>query len=252
MEKVRKPFQGVGNIVRFNWHFYVLSTTGLILLLLLSRNLAAPFNLYINFFCGLVFCSIFISLLVSFYIYDLSGLYRFGWLDKLSSNDQILNINAGFDETSNMLSRRFKNAKLTVLDFYDPLKHTEVSIKRARKTYPPFPGTQQVATENLQLQSETTDLIFLIFAAHEIRDEQERIQFFKALHKALHPGGQIFITEHLRDLPNFLAYNIGFLHFHSKKSWLKTFATADFKIHKEQKHTPFISTFILHKNGNSF
>ncbi|MCW3084970.1 MAG: Methyltransferase type 11 [Bacteroidetes bacterium] len=252
MEKVRKPFQGVGNIVRFNWHFYVLSIAGLIVLLLLGSRLSSTFHFYLNIGCLLISASIFISLLVSFYIYDLSGLYHFNWLNKLSCDGEIININAGFDETSDLLTQRFKNAKLRVLDFYDPVKHTEVSIKRARKAYPPFPGTLQINTTDLQLQSETTDLIFLIFAAHEIRDEQERIQFFKTLHAALRPGGQIYITEHLRDVPNFLAYNIGFFHFHSKATWRKTIAAADLQIHKELKHTPFISTFILHKNGNSF
>jgi SAM-dependent methyltransferase len=252
MEKVRTPMQGVANIMRFNWHFYVVSGIGLIVLLLLGSRLSPTLHFYLNIFCALASLSIFISLFVSFYIYDLSGLYCFKWLDQLSSDGNIININAGFDETSDFLAQHFKNAKLTVLDFYDPIKHTEVSIKRARKAYSPFPGTLHINTVDPPLQNESADLIFMIFAAHEIRNEQERILFFKSLHKALRPGGQIFMTEHLRDLPNFLAYNIGFFHFHSKATWRKTLAAADLNIYAELKHTPFISTFILHKNGNSF
>ena len=92
----------------------------------------------------------------------------------------------------------------------------------------------------------------LIFAAHEIRNEEERSLFFKELARILKPGGNIVVTEHLKDLPNFMAYNIGFLHFHSKRSWLTTFKSADLILKKETKQTPFISTFILCKNGNSF
>ena len=63
------------------------------------------------------------------------------------------------------------------------------------------------------------------------------------------PKGQVIVTEHLRDTANFIAYNIGFLHFHSKETWLQTFRNAGFKVFQEIKITPFISTFILTKNG---
>ena len=42
MATLRKPFQGVWNIVRFNWHFYVLSLGGLLVLLWLARELHGP------------------------------------------------------------------------------------------------------------------------------------------------------------------------------------------------------------------
>lgn len=58
--------------------------------------------------------------------------------------------------------------------------------------------------------------------------------------------------EHLRNTPNFLAYNIGFFHFYSKAIWLKNFNTAKLKLVKEIKHTPFISIFVLEKNGTAY
>ena len=45
----------------------------------------------------------------------------------------ITNINAGFDETSYILDDKFPNATIKAFDFYDAEKHTEASIKRARK-----------------------------------------------------------------------------------------------------------------------
>lgn len=250
MEQIRKPFQGIMNIVRFNWHFYLMSLSFVLLVFLLANRLTTVdiFFYIIGFFALIISV---VSLSVSWYVYDLSGLYNFKWLSPSSNEECIVNINAGFDETSGLLSHRFPNAETIVLDFYDPLKHTEISIKRARKAYPVFPGTQQVSTIKLGIREESADKIFLILSAHEIRNEKERIGFFKELNLTLKPGGKIFVVEHLRDLPNFLAYNIGFFHFHSKPTWLKTFDAAQLEIQAELKETPFISTFILKKSGDT-
>ena len=254
MEKIRKPFQGVWNIVRFNWHFYVLSFGVLLLLLLFSNYTNSTFRPYLFIVGLLIFLPTFISLSVSYYVYDLSGLYNLNWVTDFIDTERntIVNINAGFDETSILLKNKFPNSELLVFDFYDPKKHTEVSIKRARKAYALFPSTKSVTTTNLPTLDNSADKIFVIFAAHEIRNEQERIEFFKELKRVLKPAGQIFITEHLRDIPNFLAYNIGFLHFYSKQTWLDIFELTGLTLKKEQKITAFISTFTLTKYGVAF
>ncbi|MBK7882451.1 MAG: methyltransferase domain-containing protein [Chitinophagaceae bacterium] len=253
MERIRKPFQGIWNIIRFNWHFYILSGLLIFLACCFNTFLQTPYYYFINVFCLLVILTTIISLLVSFYVYDLSGLYKLNWLEELmiESNKKIVNINAGFDETSILLKAKFPNAELVALDFYDPKKHTEISIKRARKAYPPFPGTKQVNTSRLSLKDNYADAIFVILSAHEIRNEQERNIFFCELKRILQPDGKIIVTEHLRDIPNFLAYNIGFFHFMPKVSWYKTFTNAGLHISKEIKITPFITTFILEKYGNT-
>lgn len=246
---MRKPFQGVWNIVRFNWHFYILALLFFIITLSFLIFIKTPFDVYLSVLGILIFSSTFISLAVSYYIYDFSGLYELNWVKNSNKHYEIVNINSGFDETSHLLKNKFPNAKLSVLDFYDPKKHTEVSIKRARKAYPLFPNTKSVTTNNLALADNEADLIFLTFATHEIRNEQERIIFFKELKRILKPSGQIIVSEHLRDTTNFLAYNIGFLHFYSRKTWYKTFETANFVVKKEEKLTPFISKFTLTKYG---
>lgn len=250
---MRKPFQGVWNIIRFNWQYYVLSAVAIVALLLLRNNLPAALRAAAIVLVLLIVISTFISLAVSFFIYDLSNLYKLTWLDKMQiiSGSKIVNINAGFDETSNLLKSKFANADLTVLDFYDQTKHTEVSIKRARKAYPPYPNTQQTSTTHLPLQDNSADNVFAILSAHEIRNDEERVSFFKEINRVLSVTGQIIVTEHLRDRANFLAYNIGFFHFHSKTTWLKTFQSAGLKVASEIKITPFITTFILCKNGTA-
>lgn len=250
MAAIRKPLQGTINIIRFNWHFYLLALMTVILLLAAAEYF--PLIALFGYAAAiLVLLLILSSLAVSCFVYDLSGLYSLHWLDHLSpnKNDMIVNINAGFDETSEILKARLPHRRFYLFDFYDPAKHTEVSIKRARKMYPPPDGTQMIRTSSIPLEDNSADKVFVIFAAHEIRDTREKILFFKELKRVLKPGGKILVTEHLRDLPNYLAYHIGSFHFYPLQSWKNLFGEAGLEISGRFKTTPFITTFMLIKNG---
>lgn len=247
MAIMRKPFQGVVNIIYFNWHFYLLTVLVLILSLLIINFFPTQNSKLVFIIILLTFLPLLISLLVSFYVYDLSHLYQLSWMEGLNGK-KILNINAGFDETSHIIKQKYPLTELTVCDFYDPNAHTEVSIKRARKCYPPGPETIQVSTSLLPFPNNTFAMSFAILSAHEIRNNKERVQFFLELSRVT--GGQIFVTEHLRNMNNFLAYTIGFFHFHSRKTWINAFNNANLKVVKEIKSTPFVTTFVLVKHGN--
>ncbi len=250
MELKRKPFQGVFNIIRFNWHFYLAASLVIISGLYLKGYLNEQIQPFIFWFALVTTATLVFSLVVSFYIYDLSKLYQIKWLPKLERKS-VLNINAGFDETSKIINSRLYNCDLKVCDFYNPLKHTEISIKRARKAYPPFKNTIQVTTNKLPFTSNFFDYSLAVLSAHEIRDEEERVTFFRELHRVTKSTGRVFVTEHLRDWKNFVAYTVGAFHFHSKWTWLKTFEKSNFKVQREFKITPFITTFILVKNGDA-
>lgn len=252
MEQMRSPFQGLFNIIRFNWHYYAFAISIIIAMVLISFYLPKALTVYFLVAGIIVISLMLISLMVSFYVYDLSGIYQFKWLAPAADEKLVVNINAGFDETSHLLQHHFKTAELIALDFYNPELHTEVSIKRARKAYPPCPGTRATTTSRLPLSDNSADKVFAILSAHEIRDEKERITFFNEMHRIVKQEGEVIVIEHLRDLPNFLAYNVGFFHFLSRSSWLKVFRSSHFEIRKEIKITPFISTFILYKNGDTF
>jgi SAM-dependent methyltransferase len=242
---MRQPFQGVSNIVRFNWHFYLIALVGVGLGLWLASWLGGWW-----FVAGVcvafgVVATLIVSLIVSWYIYDRSDLYRLSWLPDLEPGSSIVNIHAGFDETSALLAKRYPEANLQVFDFYDPELHTEISIKRARKAYAAYPGTISIPTAAVPLEDKSVDVIFLLLAAHEIRNAAERAQFFALLGQALKPGGRIIVTEHLRDPANFLAYTVGAFHFLPYEDWQRTFENAGLAIAKEEKLTPFLSTFTL-------
>ncbi|WP_298495184.1 methyltransferase domain-containing protein [uncultured Algibacter sp.] len=186
-------------------------------------------------------------LFISAYVYDFSGYYNFNWLKKIdlynSKPKQIININAGFDETSYMLKNHFPESNLKVFDFYNAQQHTEKAIIRARKVSLVYPNTEQIKFNIIPLKDNSVDIIFLLSAVHEIRSLQEKIEFLKECHRLCKPNGTVIMVEHLRDLPNFLAFSIGFTHFFSRKTWKKAYKSAGFLIFNETKFTPFMSVF---------
>ncbi|MCI1185793.1 class I SAM-dependent methyltransferase [Hymenobacter sp. DH14] len=253
MAPLRTPLQGVWNVVRFNWPFYL--GAGAAALSLAGVGLAGPAALrpYAALLLALALLPMLLSLLITAYIYDFSALYRFQWLPELGpAPTALLTLSAGFDEISAPLAHLYPTASLLAADFYDAARHTEPSIQRARRAYPPYPGTRTVDTRAaLPLANASIDLAVAFLAAHEIRDAAERAAFFQEIARVLAPTGTVVVTEHLRDPANFLAYTIGFLHFHSRRAWRATFRAAGLRVEREVSITPFIIAFILRKHGSA-
>lgn len=164
MEKTlnRKPLQGVFNIVRFNWHFYVIAIL-IFGFVLICQNISL--GLWKLFWTALIFCityGVLISLLISYYIYDFKDFYSLNWLKlvNVEKPKNIININAGFDETSLILEDKFPNGNLKILDFYNQNLTTEISIERARKAYPPIKNTKNIFINNLPIEDNFSELIF--------------------------------------------------------------------------------------------
>lgn len=247
METKRKKFQGVLNILSFNRHFYIVGL-GVLTLIIFSHQLFAWPDLLLWIIIAAFLYGLIMPLLVSAYVYDFSGYYDFNWLKSCSIDDaevkQIININAGFDETSFIIKDHFPQADLKVFDFYDAKRHTEPAIVRARKVSSIYPHTKQISTYSIPLPEQSADIVFLLSAAHEIRSHEEKIQFLKECRRVCKPQGKIIMVEHLRDFPNFLAFSVGFTHFFSKTVWKNAFESAGFRSFKEMKFTPFMSIFI--------
>jgi len=244
--EARRNFQGVLNILSFNRHFYVLGF-GILVVIFASRLFFEWPNLVFWMVVATFVYGLTMPLLVSAYVYDLSGYYKFHWLSKVVSDANnvklVASIHAGFDETSFILKEKFPGADLRVFDFYDGKQHTEPAIKRARKVSSRYPGTRQIASDHIPLQDKTFDLIFLLSAVHEIRSPEEKLRFLRECHRVCKPGGKVIMVEHLRDLPNFLAFSVGFTHFFSRSVWKKSFEHAGFHSFHEIKFTPFMSVF---------
>ncbi|MBS1569132.1 MAG: methyltransferase domain-containing protein [Bacteroidetes bacterium] len=194
-------------------------------------------------FVGLV--AMILPTLASHYIYDRSVLYRMPWLDGLPIPETIVAINAGFDEISPALRERYSHATLDVFDFYDPAMHTEPSIERARRAYPPATGVRKTATDLLPIPDHSVELVVAFLSLHEVRDHGERVRFLSEIRRTLNPAGHLVVTEHLRDSVNFIAFNFGFLHFHSPIVWKSAFTASGLAVERQVRTTPFITTYIL-------
>ena len=111
MEIKRRKFQGVLNILSFNRHFYVFGlaalAAGIISHSYFGWNETVFWIILIAFLFGLI-----MPLIVSAYVYDFSGFYDFTWLGKVIDKNEdpplIVNINAGFDETSFIIKSKFR------------------------------------------------------------------------------------------------------------------------------------------------
>ena len=245
----RSQWQGMINIARFNWPFYVgaiavliPSLAGLFLLPELTLKLA----------CSMVFAFaayfVFGSLGVSHFIYDRSDLYRWGWLDRALSGcnmRQAIFCHSGFDEASAELRQQLAATKWQVLDHFDANRMTEPSIRRARAMFPPTPGTLSSRYDAWPVAAESTDVVFGLLAIHELRSEAERSAWFAESRRCLRKGGRLVLVEHVRDAANFLAFGPGFLHFHSPASWRRCWESAGFRCVDDFRVTPFVRIFVL-------
>jgi ubiquinone/menaquinone biosynthesis C-methylase UbiE len=246
MDIKRRKLQGVLNILSFNRHFYVFGL-GVLLVLFISRTLIKWPDFIFWIIVAAFLYGLIMPLLVSAYVYDFSGYYDLHWMKDLIKNQEkfktIVNINAGFDETSYIIKSKFPHSDLKVFDFYNAKQHTEPAIKRARKVSWIYPDTRQVSTQLIPLDDCSVNIVFLLSAAHEIRSNEEKVLFLKECHRICSPGGKVIMVEHLRDFSNFLAFSVGFTHFFSRSVWKNAFKRAGFATFQETKFTPFMSIF---------
>lgn len=250
MEIERKGFEGVRNILCFNRHFFIFGI--LVLAVIIGSKSLWDWNSD-WFWTGIIVTvyGLTAPLIVSWVVYDLAGFHSFKWLQTMGLEDLEqninLNIHAGLDETSQTLTRILPKSKLQVYDFYRSDKHTEPAIVRTRKVSFIYPNTQQISSSSIPLDDNTVNTIFLLFAIHEIRNPDERVLFLRECRRVCKSNGRVIIVEHLRDLPNFMAFNIGFLHFYSRSTWTKALNKAGFDYISEEKFTPFLSIFNCRK-----
>lgn len=248
----RRPFQGVWTIIRFNWHLHAIALAAITILFTGAVYLSGFAALFCAVLAMWSVLSVLLSLLATWHAYDASGLYHPPWLaPELEHARSAANIHAGFDETTAILKSAFPEIDWRIFDFYDPAKHTEISIRRARSAHPPSPDTVPTRTDHLPLADASLDRALLILAAHEIRDHDERVTFFRELRRVLAPGGRVIVTEHLRDLANIAAYSIGAWHFHPRAEWLATFQAAGFLVAREFRNNLLMTTFVLEPDANT-
>ena len=247
--KPRGPWQGMTNIVRFNWPFYLLA--GVVFLVALV-GLFVPGPPLLKLACAVALAGagyfIFISLGVSHLIYDRSDLYRWVWLERALHGvkaEHIVFCHSGLDEVSEAIKQRLAPGTWVTLDHYDAEQMTEPSIQRARCLFPPTLDTLSARFDQWPVTPASADVIFGMLAIHEFRSEEERTRWFDEARRCLKPEGRIILVEHMRDAANLLAFGPGFLHFHSPESWRRCWEKAGFHAADDFHITPWVRTFVI-------
>jgi hypothetical protein len=248
----RKSFEGMLNILVFNWPLYGISLLVTLLCITVVR-LPLPFIVKLLLLVVAASSSYFfiVSLVAAFIIYDWSPLYRWMWLKEVlpTAPRRIVNLHAGLDETSPILRLLFPNAELVVLDFYAPQHMTEPSIAQARRLQSPQARATSVRHDALPLPDCSCSAVLLFLSAHEIRDAQQRLALFHELERILEKMGTVLLVEHNRNLANLLAFGPGVFHFYPQAEWLRVAMEAGLRVARISSCTPFISIMLLQKEG---
>lgn len=247
--RARGKWQGVMTIARLNWPFYVV--VAIVLIVSLWGVFQIP-TFEIRLICLLALAGsiyfLFGSLGVSHQIYDRSDLYRWGWLERALSGanrSRMIFCHSGFDETSESLHEKLGDVEWVVLDHFDEKQMTEASIRRARRLFPPVPGTLPAPSGKWPVDADSADVVFGLLAIHEFRSQAERTAWFAEAKRCLRLGGRVILVEHMRDLANFLAFGPGFLHFHSPRSWHQSWEPVQFRVLDEFRVTPWVRVFVI-------
>jgi hypothetical protein len=247
-DAARSPFHGVRNIVRFNWPSYAAAT----LVALLAAVLMPWLDGLAMFVAGAAMAGalyfVAASLLASYLVYDRSEIYRWTWLHRFIGDARtILNVHAGFDETTNGV-RRVLRRSVHPFVFYDPAVTTEPSLERARDT---SADAMTFQAGRLPCRAASCDAILFLFAAHELRQAEERDRCFADVAATLREGGQVVLLEHLRDAWTFAVFGPGALHFYSRAEWLRVARSAGLAVAHEGAITPFAHYFVLTREATS-
>jgi SAM-dependent methyltransferase len=246
---VRRPCQGVLQILQFNWRTYVTTAAAVTVALLAARFLPGLLRAWVLIGVMPALFWLMSSLLVSWYVYDHFPLYDLKWVPRALSRTpgRCLNIHCGLDETSSLLAATFPGAAFDVVDIFDARVMTEASIMQARRMKRGATAATPARFDDLPYGSGTFDAAFCIFAAHELRRDCQRAALFREIARVLTRDGELVLMEHSRDAWNLLAFGPGFLHFFSQHVWRKTAAEAGFRVQTELSMTPFVQAYVLRR-----
>jgi ubiquinone/menaquinone biosynthesis C-methylase UbiE len=193
-----------------------------------------------------VFMQTIASLIASHWVYDLSSISKWSWIAKVAGSPaRILTVNAGYDETDGQMVEIFPASEILSVDFYPSLARREPSIVRAQKLFPAKTGPVATSISQWPIPDRSIDLLLVAFAAHEVRNHEDRVTLFSEMRRVLSDSGRIVLIEHVQDLANFLAYNIGALHFLKYSDWTRCSEAANLRIDNQSKITPFVRVFEL-------
>jgi SAM-dependent methyltransferase len=199
-----------------------------------------------------------VALVVSHVVYDRSVLASGSWVPPLLPAVSPLRwvaIDAGLDAEV-ALDRAMPTPCLARLDIYAGENRSpgsvfaqvsSPSVARARAMTPRRHRAIRASAVSLPLADGSCDLVAMIFTAHEIQARDARQACFREVARALAPRGRLLLVEHLRDLPNVLAYGPGAWHFLPRREWLSLGDVAGLRVVAERRITPWVTALAFER-----
>ena len=245
----RGRFEGMWTIVRFNWPIYAAALAVIPVGIVAFAFLGAPL-LKVACIAAVAGALWFLtgSLAASHIVYDRSDLHRGAWLTRAlggTTPRRAAVCHCGCDEVSALIREKLPGAEIRVFDHYDDATMSEPSIRRARRLFPPGPGTTPAPFSQWPAPDSSLEAVFGALAIHELRTHGERAAWFTEARRCLAAGGRVVLVEHVRDVANFAAFGPGFVHFHSAATWRRAWESAGLRLAEEFRVTPFLRVFVI-------
>ena len=229
----RGPFDGVRDVLRFNWPTYLGSAATATALLVTPKPAIRLVG------AGLM-AGIVSSLAAVHLAYDRTDLYKLDWLPGIGLAPKTLVLHAGIDDVSPILCERLGLDGVVSVDVLAVGPDTEPSILRARN------ARLAESSDRLdQLKSASFDLAVAFLSLHEIRTAERRVAVLASVKPLLKAEGRLVVVEHMRDAPNLAAFAWGAFHFHPRHAWLRDFAESGFDTEAVAQFTPLIHSYTL-------
>lgn len=216
--------------------------------------LAGVLALYWQHWLGVAFAGValtwsLLALTVSHYVYNVSLLAHGEWIPPLLSRPvrTWAAIDAGLDGEVSLTN--VSGTCVGRLELVDAATMRGGSIRRARSvTARTHAGTTCKPT-SLPLADAACQVVFVVFAAHEIQARAAREQFFRETARVLEANGRLLLVEHVRDLWNLAAFGPGAFHFFSRREWLSLATHAGLRVYSETRITPWVMALMLEKRA---
>jgi SAM-dependent methyltransferase len=242
---------GVRDVIAYNWPQYTAGLATAAASAALAGRLPRPLRVMARAGSAAAFGLLASATAASWLVYDRSELYGYGWLDALLPQAPSVHVvvGTGLDEASAPLAARWPASRQISVDLYDPAVMTEGSVRRARRRVPPPPHAVPGRPDALPVPPAMADAVFLVFAAHELRQARARERLFAECARALRPGGRLVLVEHLRDGANRAVFGPGAWHFLPRAEWLRLAAHAGLRPAVERRVAGLVTAFAFAKRG---
>jgi len=241
-------------VILFNKEKIALGLVGALSLFLIADSFGQQWSIICVLLGTLILINIFFALFASYLLYDKSSLYVPTKLLKdfeFKKDDRVMLLHASFDPVSPQLEAMF-GSNLSVYNLYGNRHEHESAVKLSERMFPPHKKEVKIDPTKIPDKDGTFDYIMALTSAHEILAQEDRVKFFKEANRVLKKDGTIVLCEQMRNLINFIFFNIGAFHFVPLTNWKSAIRMADLEITKSEAITIWGTKLYIKKSKRNF